>query len=94
MTCTESTGALVSTTPTLTWYSSTFPTGTALGHYELQIATNSTFTANLQDIDNGTATSFSVSTPLPAGKYYWRVRTYNADGEYSAWSAYRYFITH
>ncbi|MEI6518757.1 MAG: hypothetical protein WCO98_01745, partial [bacterium] len=47
--------------------------GTANPRYDLQVATNSTFTANLQSSSNLTDTSVTLNIN-PNTKYYWRVR--------------------
>jgi len=73
-------------TPTFTW--NPVPYGNT---YEVQIATNTTFTKNLQTITIGVGELSFTSNPLANGKYYWRVRAYNVNDEPGAWSAYRYF---
>jgi len=87
-------GALnVSLTPTLDWKDSAVPLGTTLDHYQVQIATDSTFTSLVYNENTGLS-EFTVPSNLdPNTKYYWRVRAYNTDGEYSSWSAVRYFRT-
>ncbi|HKQ60524.1 MAG TPA: hypothetical protein VJS92_04515 [Candidatus Polarisedimenticolaceae bacterium] len=79
-------GAVLTTTtaPTLDW----LPVSGATT-YEVQVATNSGFTALVRSVAGVTTTSWPVSPPLPndAG-YYWRVR---ATGSCGGWSAARSF---
>ncbi len=85
---------VTSLTPTLDWKDSTVPAGTTFAHYEIEIATDAAFSTVILST-TATASDFTV----PGGtlslntRYYWRVRAYNTDGEYSAWSAARYFLT-
>jgi bacillolysin len=62
------------TTPTLMWNRISFAS-----KYELQIATNSTFTTGLVTYPDLPAAelSFDIPTPLTPGTYYWRVRAYD-----------------
>lgn len=92
--------ALIKTyTPTLYWKPSVMPlVGAAtFDHYQVQVSVDPTFDAG--DIGGVTTGSISVASFMPSSaldsstKYYWRVRAYNSDGEYSAWSAVRYFRT-
>jgi hypothetical protein len=71
-------------TPAFTWSAVT-----DAEYYEIVFAANSTFTENVQRYYPDPA-SFT-SGFLPDGKYYWRVRAYNAVGEPGIWSASRYF---
>jgi CSLREA domain-containing protein len=86
-------------TPRLDWAASTVPAGTTtFDHYQVQIATDAAFSALVLERDT---TPFDMADSdytvpdldsLAANtKYYWRVRSYNTDGEYSAWSAVRSF---
>lgn len=84
---------LTAYTPTLDWND---PTGAA--YYEVQVATTSTFGTGSFVIDNTTPTptpsNFTPSSPLAANRtFFWRVRVYNAGGQYSNWSAVRHFHT-
>ena len=62
---------------------------TTFDHYQVQLATDAAFTTILVDQPVATLSpseytltaNLSVST-----KYYWRVRAFNTDGDYSAWS--------
>ncbi|HLO33506.1 MAG TPA: ABC transporter substrate-binding protein [Anaerolineales bacterium] len=72
-------------TPTFTWH------GVTNAHqYEIQLSTDSAFpqSANSYFVPDLT---FTLSTSLPDGKYYWRVRAYNAANQYGEWSAVRSF---
>jgi predicted phage tail protein len=79
--------------PTLNWSDSTLPAGTMLDHYQVQLATNSSFGALLYDTSTSVS-AFRLPAPLPPNaKYYWRVRAFNPDGHYSNWSSARNFRT-
>ena len=84
-------------TPRLDWGVVTIPAGTAFDHYQVQVADNATFTAPAVDEFGLTDRLVHEYTPgvdlNPNTKYYWRVRAYNADNEYSAWSLVRTFRT-
>ncbi|MFZ5902859.1 MAG: M4 family metallopeptidase [Chloroflexota bacterium] len=85
-------------TPLLDWKDSTLPSDTAFDHYEVQIDNNSDFSSP-EATGSTTAGVITASEFIPASdlapntKYYWRVRAYNVVGDYSAWSASRYFRT-
>ncbi len=56
----------------LSWSTVTPPTGVTLQNYDVQLATNATFTTGVQLL---TGVTSSANTPsLTAGVYYWRVR--------------------
>lgn len=74
-------GALVSTTPTLTWSAPTLPT--PAHHYKVQIAINNNFSTIVQEMDNVVSPSYVVSPALTPGVYYWRVIVYNSSGQFS-----------
>jgi hypothetical protein len=86
-------------TPRLDWGLVTLPVGETFGYYQIQVADNAAFTAPVIDVGAGVLTDrlvheYTPGTDLnPNTKYYWRVRSYNADGEYSAWSLVRTFRT-
>jgi hypothetical protein len=83
-------------TPRLDWSNSTVPASTTFQKYELQLATDSTFTAP-SSVDIAGPVTNSEYTPgvdlNPNTTYYWRVRAYNTGSEYSAWSLVRTFRT-
>jgi len=84
-------------TPRLDWGLVTLPVGVTFGHYQVQVADNAAFTAPAVDESGLTDRLVHEYTPVtdlnPNTKYYWRVRSYNAAGEYSAWSLVRTFRT-
>jgi hypothetical protein len=65
----------------------------------VQVADNAAFITPVIDVGAGVLTDrlvheYTPGTDLnPNTKYYWRVRSYNTDGEYSAWSLVRTFRT-
>jgi hypothetical protein len=77
----------VSTSPTLSWNSSSGATS-----YRLQVSTNSGFSALVFDQASITSTSKQVSALAYSTAYYWRVNASNAGGT-SAWSSARSFTT-
>ncbi|MEW6029461.1 MAG: InlB B-repeat-containing protein [Chloroflexota bacterium] len=83
-------------TPRLDWADVRLPAGTTFDKYELQMATDSAFTSPTS-VEIGGPETNSEYTPgvdlLPNTRYYWRVRAYNTDGQYSAWSTSRSFRT-
>lgn len=84
--------ALVSATPlTFDWSNSTVPGGTTFDHYQIQIATDSGFTAIVHDNDLAGVTNSQDDTAVlsPGATYYWRVRSANTVGDFSGWSAVR-----
>lgn len=84
-------GALVnSLQPVLDWKDS----NPAAHHYQVQIATNSGFTALVINENDVADSTFTPPTALTPGKlYYWRVRAFNINGVASGWSAVRTFKT-
>jgi hypothetical protein len=84
-------------TPRLDWGPVTLPVGTTFGHYQVQVADNAAFTepaVNEFDLIDRLIHEYTPGTDLNLNtKYYWRVRSYNTEGEYSAWSLVRYFRT-
>ena len=70
----------------------------AASSYEIEYAADSTFTGSTVAIVNSsdptpTQLSISIGTLSPNRTYSWRVRSYSADENYSAWSAVRTFRT-
>jgi 2',3'-cyclic-nucleotide 2'-phosphodiesterase (5'-nucleotidase family) len=86
---------VTNTTPTLDWSQSTIPMGgAAFDYYQVQVDDDATFTSPVVDEDVfGLANHvYTLVAPLsPNTKYYWHVRAWNVDGDYSAWSTTRYF---
>jgi hypothetical protein len=83
-------GALVSgPSPLFDWSNSTVPTGTTFDHYQIQIATDAAFATVVRDQTIlGQANSQDTGATLnPATIYYWRVRSFNTAGDFSAWSS-------
>ncbi len=83
---------LTSYTPLLDWSSSTLPSGVSLSYYQVQVATDSTF-SNLVIDEKPTQSSYQVSSPglTPNTKYYWRVQAIGSNGHTSNWTSTRYF---
>ncbi len=63
---------------------------TDAAYYELQIDNSSTF-GSPEVFTTITASTYTATTPLPNGKYYWRVRTYDPAGNRSGWTSARSF---
>lgn len=83
-------------TPRLDWANVKLPAGTTFDKYELQLATDSAFTAptNVEITGLVTDSEYTPTSDLaPNTRYYWRVRAFNTDGQHSAWSASRSFRT-
>lgn len=85
-------------TPHLDWKDSTLPANTAFLKYELQLSANDSSFTNLPTTvaitGLPTDSTYTPGTNLTSGtKYFWRVRSYNTDGQYSNWSAVRSFRT-
>jgi hypothetical protein len=83
-------------TPRLDWSNSTVPTGITFKQYEIQIAEDSGFTtivldAAIEGISNSEFTPQEGDKLSPNKTYYWRVRAFNTLGQFSNWSAVRYF---
>jgi hypothetical protein len=84
--------------PVFEWRNSKLPAGTILRGYQIQVSTSNTF--NTTVIDMGAAAPYiTISNYMPtfnlvpATIYYWRVRSYNTAGDYSAWAQVRMFRT-
>ncbi|MEW5939264.1 MAG: choice-of-anchor Q domain-containing protein, partial [Chloroflexota bacterium] len=85
-------GALASgPSPLFDWRDSTVSGGAVFDHYQIQIATDNAFANIIHDHNlAGAANSNDNDAVLnPATTYYWRVRSFAADGDYSAWSVVR-----
>lgn len=79
---------VTSSSPLFDWKDSTVPAGTTFDHYQIQVATNNTFTSLIHE--NNVITSQDNTASLSAGtSYYWRVRAVNTANDHSAWSAVR-----
>ncbi len=77
-------------TPLLNWSDST----PNFHHYQIQIATDNTFSSPLYDDDTLTTSQYTVPTGLPSNTtYYWRVRAFNILNETKGWTAPRSFRT-
>jgi hypothetical protein len=72
---------------TLTWLAAARATS-----YQVQVSTNTAFTALFLQDSSATGTSRSISSLAGNAEYYWRVRARNAAGV-SAWSEIRSFTT-
>jgi len=82
--------------PLLKWYKSSLPAGTTFDHYQLQIATSTSFNQPLVDVNiaGWTNVTYQPVTPLASNaKYFWRVRAANTDGDFSNWSSTWMFYT-
>jgi hypothetical protein len=84
-------------TPRLDWGLVTLPAATIFGSYHIQVADNAAFTAPVVDESGLTGLllhEYTPGTDLNSNTiYYWRVRSYNTLGHYSAWSLVRTFRT-
>jgi hypothetical protein len=74
--------------PLFNWSDAKIPAGVTFDHYQLQVAKDNAFIAIVHDVNiSGVANSQDNTAVLnPATTYYWRVRSFAADGDYSAWS--------
>lgn len=81
-------------TPVLDWGASVAASGTTFDHYEVQWADNADFTgAESRDVAglvNHAYTIQAAEALNPNTVYYWRVRSWNTDGDFSGWSPVRY----
>jgi hypothetical protein len=77
-------------TPNLDWNDMT-----GADHYQVLVATSSSFNASSLVYDqNVGASGFTIPSELTSNKtYYWRARSFAPNGQFSLWSAYRYFRT-
>lgn len=87
--------ALVTTkSPKLEWSDSIVPAGTTFLRYQLQVAMQSSFAETLidQNIGGSVNSGYSIKLILLNNTtYYWRVRSFNDLGQFSAWSVVRSF---
>lgn len=81
---------LTTSTVKLDWKDVVMPAGTSFQKYTVQVATNSTFTANVTLTDAATS-EYTFGPLTPGTAYYWRVQAYNTLGQYGAWSVIRTF---
>ena len=82
----------VSPAPGLDWGDSTGGVP-GLDHYQVQVATNSTFGTIVED-EEAPVSTHTILASLETNKtHWWRVRSVNGDGEYSNWSLVRTFRT-
>ncbi|MBV6396461.1 MAG: hypothetical protein HFACDABA_02059 [Anaerolineales bacterium] len=90
LTAPASNALLTNLSPTLDWNDSSVPDGTSLDHYQVQVDDSADFSSLIMNQDS--AVSNLVVGPLnPNTTYYWRVRSWNTDGDYSGWSVARSF---
>jgi len=75
-------------TPTFSWNEADDPGCSGLNHYQIQVDDNSDFSSPEVDESTGTSTSYTPSSSLPDGKYYWRVAVVSNAGNV-AWSSSR-----
>jgi len=80
--------SLASPTPTLTW-SAVY----GVNSYDLQLATDASFTTNVITVKGLSSTSYTVSSPLSYGTWYWRVRSGDNSTHVGLWSQPRQFDT-
>jgi len=82
---------LTGPSPLFNWNNSTIPAGATFDHYQIQIATNNTFTTIVHDLNIAGITNSQDGTAVlnPGTTYYWRVRSWNTAGDYSVWSIVR-----
>ena len=73
--------------------------GTTFGYYRVQVDDDPAFGSPAVAVGSGVLTNKNVHEYIPSSDlnpntiYYWRASSYNADGEYSAWSVVRTFRT-
>jgi hypothetical protein len=83
-------------TPRLDWNASSVPAETTFDYYQVQVATDVAFTLIVAEAEaDGVANSeFTPASDLTSNTtHYWRVRSYNTYGKFSAWSLVRTFRT-
>ena len=75
-------GLVGSFTPVLSWSNSK----PSPDHYEIQLATDTLFSAHLIDVNNLKASNYAPGTPrISNTTYYWRVRSFNAINCTNGW---------
>ncbi|MDR3575115.1 MAG: choice-of-anchor Q domain-containing protein [Anaerolineaceae bacterium] len=64
-------------------------------HYQLQVNTNKTFLPEdmVADVTTPDSSASITNGLIPNTTFYWRVRSFDTAGEYSLWTAVRYFRT-
>ncbi len=76
----------------LQWQGITAPTGLTLTGYEIQLASDSAFTADLSLVSSpGAVTAYTLNLSVPQATRYWRVRGFFSNASSSPWSAARSF---
>ena len=81
-------------TPRFDWGTSIVPVGTTFDSYELQVDDNADFSSPTIDalVPGIGAHEYTPLADLAANtKFYWRVRSWSTAGDFSGWSAVRYF---
>jgi len=76
--------------PKFDWGNSSAPAGTTFDHYQIQVAISESFAAIVIEQSNLNISEYLPDADLTANTtFYWRVRAFNTDGEYSGWSSVR-----
>ncbi len=73
-------------TPRLEWNPS-YDMSQTVGYYEVLLDDQATFASPNYNENTGTATEFTIPTPLSEITYYWKVRVRGDLGAYSSWSS-------
>jgi glucose/arabinose dehydrogenase len=79
-------------TPVFNWANSALPVNTIFDHYQIQVDNDSNFSSPVIEADTAagdiTDSDYTPPSSLTENtRYYWHVRSYNLNAEYSAWSA-------
>lgn len=74
-------------TPIFKWKPSTFPAGTTFLHYQIQVSADKALSSPVIDTTTPTTQHLSSISLDPNKTYYWRVRTFNTNNDFSKWSA-------
>ncbi len=88
--------AITGNLPVFRWNQVNVPRNTLFDHYQLQVSTNSVFTAPLIDVNLAgfVNPAYAPGSPLASGTiFYWRVRAVNSSNETGSWSAVWSFVT-